>query len=114
MSSICNYCANRCSVNPVDVFGCTPLDNALQQKHKAIVALLEKQGGKLGSDVTLQTRRHMALTWSKGQAETRASDRCETILQTMPERVTANTASAVCASLCSFLQVRQLLSPRMF
>lgn len=48
---MCKY--ESCSINPVDTFGDTPLDNARMMDQRAVASLLEQAGALSGGDPQL-------------------------------------------------------------
>lgn len=103
-STICRACGRR--VNPVDVQGATPLDNARQQQCHSIVALLLECGGLPGSHPSCLAEHARVVEWARACQHARVTKRKEAILERLPERTMARTAAAINEALRDFVAVR--------
>jgi ankyrin repeat protein len=107
-AAICRAC--KPFVNPVDVNGATPLDNARQRGHDAIVALLLTHRAKSGSDSSLQSDHDAIHEWAAKIKAEKLQLRKSAILRTLPESKMAKNARAVNTALQMFVKVCRTLS----
>jgi ankyrin repeat protein len=89
----------------VDIFGHTPLDDAIASGHAACISLLQAIGAPLGTDEDMQAEHLLAAEHVQrelAELEARTFDR---LVDALPERLCAREIVGVTAAIDSFVQV---------
>jgi hypothetical protein len=92
-------------VNPVDVYGATPLDNSRQKGNDTIVALLLAERAKSGSDTSLRSDLKAIHEWAAKNKAQKLEQRKLAILKSLPEYRIAQDANAINSALQDFAKV---------
>ena len=89
----------------VDVFGNSPLDNAIIQNYEVGIALIKRVGGLSGSDPKMAKVAQTTLAWQRTQREQREAKVLAHAMHQLPEYVLLEDLSAVEAALHNFVEV---------
>lgn len=93
-------------INPVDGYGCTPLDNARMAKSAPIAALLERAGAKPGRDESLMSKAQEVKEWVGRSARSQLQLHLDKVQTRLPEREQAARAATAVQHQTEFVHVR--------
>lgn len=98
-------------VHSVDIFGETPLDNAVKSKYDVGVALLKRVGGLSGGDPQMADLANETLVWYQRECEKRQASVLKEAVRQLPEQKVSDELYAVEGGLRQFMQVMSLQGP---
>lgn len=92
-------------INPVDGYGCTPLDNARMTRSAPIAALLERAGAKPGRDESLVSKAQEVKEWVGRNARSQQQLHLDTVQTKFPEQEQAAHAATAVQHQTEFVHV---------
>lgn len=93
------------SANVIDIFGCTPLDNAIQKGNQAVVAVLESAGALCGDNAAMRQAHRKIIRWAASVRQCADANQVSIALSRMPEKELEQRAADVAVALRKFVQL---------